>query len=181
MASTAQNSSGVKFVGLREKASPQKGFSYDRPNSYFTTQFNRTAQDQMMQSDLEIDVPKTGGTISFLNYPLNQRVEKAFQYISVLKDNWDSYGAAAPTSDVIESAKRASSFFPSHLQPEIQPEADGSIGLYWDQDMFSYAIQILSNNSFEWFIEPKDGEKMVGKKAPLDVVLNSFLSTFFSK
>lgn len=84
---------------------------------------------------------------NIVNFPLNERLELGFRDIEILPDDWDTYGSPAPTKATVDLAKRVCSLFPSQFQPEILPERDGSVGLYFLIDEVEFAIFANANGT----------------------------------
>lgn len=61
-----------------------------------------------------------------------KRWEAALSHIEILTDNWDSYGAKVINKEAIKLVKTILNHLPENLIPEIGPNQDGSISLYWD-------------------------------------------------
>lgn len=165
------------YTGLRKTSEPPAVVSYLRPTIFFKLRASCTTQSEPgdFQSSF---VDRTGGNIQCLVHPLNERLKQAFDYIGMLSDNWDSYGAFAPKEHVISTTKCVAAFFPTYLQPEVQPETDGAIGLYWDNEKFSYGMRIIDTDRFEWFFEPRDGDKIYGHgPASIEDVAHALLKT----
>jgi len=98
----------------------------------------------------------TGEELS--TFPLNKRIELGFSEMSLLKNDWDTYSAIAPSKSAIDVAKELCSLFPPRIQPEIYPENDGSVGLYWDFESI-LCMKLKSNDDFVWFIEDANGNQ----------------------
>lgn len=62
-----------------------------------------------------------------MKYNLNPRLTEAFKFIRMLANNWDSYGALAPTEQVIKLTEDTCRFYIEHEQPGVQPLPSGEI------------------------------------------------------
>jgi hypothetical protein len=91
-------------------------------------------------------------------HPLNNRLELGFRDIEILPNDWDSYGSPAPTRETVALAKSICREFPTDMQPDINPEKDGSVGLYWDLEDESLWVKIRSDrqDNPEWGIDQTD-------------------------
>ncbi len=76
---------------------------------------------------------------------ISQRLRLGLADIRKLKNDWDTYGAKAPTEDTINKAYEVLDVIPFLKAPEILPEKDGSIGLYWDEPSITRVIKINSS------------------------------------
>ena len=94
---------------------------------------------------------------------LNRRVqriadmEQKLQRFSELPENWNSYGASAPTSAVIEEARKIlTAVIDLGLsEPWVAPGGDGSIGLQWETDKAFLYIDIVPGEATTYFHSPK--------------------------
>ena len=125
---------------------------------------------------------ETGNEYS--SYFLKEKLELGFEDIELLNDDWDSYGALAPKEETVQIAKEVCSKFPIYAQPDIFPENDGSIGLYWDlQD--ENCLKIYSEDNFEFHIANSDGELLIGpinnESYPLDIFVSSLKNYMIEK
>lgn len=99
------------------------------------------------------------------SYSLGARLVQALSELERLQDDWDTYNAVAPTSKNIELAERICSLFPRKLQPEISPEVDGSIGLYWDLDfIYNINVNAAEYENPKFSIETYDGFILVDEE-----------------
>lgn len=133
----------VEYFGIYDRDQEPRSTTYVRPEETFAFLINRTAQDESFTQGEHF---RTGIGISIVKNPLNQRLELGFLDIEKLEDDWDTYGGKAPSSETIKLAKSICEFFPSRFQPEIIPESDGSVSLYWDFDV-TFCIRVNSSNS----------------------------------
>lgn len=73
------------------------------------------------------------------------RNKKAINHISLLYDNWDSYGAKAPSKEDIELCTQCIAKLAEAKQPYISPDTDGSISLFWEMKSFVGQVIIFEN------------------------------------
>lgn len=123
-----------KFKGFANLAEKQESVSYQRPENYFFIARQRTADNRTGEDKASLLSKLSETASNIINFPLNQRLELGFRDIQILPNDWDTYGSPAPTQETIDLAKQICSLFPSQFQPEIMPEKDGSIGLYWEKE-----------------------------------------------
>ena len=61
------------------------------------------------------------------------RFIKAIDDLFKLEDDWDTYGAPAPTRKIILTTIGIGQLLSSSIEyPEIQPEVDGTVSLYFE-------------------------------------------------
>ena len=75
-----------------------------------------------------------------------------------LQDDWDSCGSKAPTTRTIEIVRSIILKNKSELLPEIYPEQDGSIGLYWETFGGDTYIVYISDKAFPLGTAIKENE-----------------------
>lgn len=108
------------------------------------------------------------------NYELGARLVQAFSDLEKLEDDWNTYGAPAPSSETIELARRICSIFPRKLQPEISPEVDGSISLCWNLDLV-YVLTLKHGSVPIFGIETTGGYILYDEaNLDMDVELSEF-------
>ena len=75
-------------------------------------------------------------------------VEQLTALIS-LSDDWDSYGAMAPSLEAIHTATKVISriITDDMVVPAVVPGADGSIQLEWHVNGIDLEVEVLSDNS----------------------------------
>ncbi|MBP9837397.1 MAG: hypothetical protein KBC84_01655 [Proteobacteria bacterium] len=154
------------YKGIRDKGE-KRGFVgyYKLQDTYQRRRTNVTSNC----IDYRILYDQTAQNIT--EFPLNERLKLAFSDVRKLKDDWDSYGAIAPESKTILLAEQVCEKFEPNIQPEISPEHDGSIGLYWDFDSI-YCIKVKDQKEvlFNWFVESSDGNICEGEPLSLEEV-----------
>jgi hypothetical protein len=83
--------------------------------------------------------------------------DPALDDIAALKDNWDGYGALAPTR---ESCSYARSFLANATDgipiPEVNPTSNGTINLEWKSDSGTAFFEI-GKTRYSGHIEPRRG------------------------
>lgn len=150
----------AQFIGIADTNEKPKPVGFRRlEETFYDPYLNGTGKvvDYSTQSE------STGQDAS--SYELGARLVQAFSDMEKLEDDWNTYGAPAPSSENIELARRICSLFPRKLQPEISPEVDGSIGLYWDLDLI-YSININKPDCAQpkFTIETYEGEIVVDEE-----------------
>lgn len=76
---------------------------------------------------------------------ISQKLRLGLADMKKLKNDWDTYGAKAPSEETINKAYAVLDVIPFLKAPEIFPEKDGSIGLYWDEPTITRIITINSS------------------------------------
>lgn len=150
----------AQFIGIANTNEKPKPVGFRRlAETFYDPYLNGTGElfDDSSKSEA------TGQDAS--NYELGARLVQAFSDMEKLEDDWNTYGAPAPSNENIELARRICSLFPRKLQPEISPEVDGSIGLYWDLDLiYSIIINKSDCDCPKFTIETYDGEILVDEE-----------------
>ncbi|MDE2837604.1 MAG: hypothetical protein OXL97_08885 [Chloroflexota bacterium] len=84
---------------------------------------------------------------------------RQLQEFSVLPENWNSYGASAPTSEVIGEARRILTAVINLGLPEpwTAPGGDGGIGIQWETDRVELYIDIVPGEATTYVLTPKTG------------------------
>ena len=80
-------------------------------------------------------------------YAIQHTVDKLNE-LSSLKDNWDSYGALAPSKQALIGTMQLINdlFTGSTPSPDVFPVANGSIQLEWSMHNMDIEIEIVKNN-----------------------------------
>ena len=150
----------AQFIGIVDVNEKPKPVGFRRlEETFYSPYLNGTDSG----SGYSFQIKTTGQDTS--NYELGARLVQAFSDLEKLEDDWNTYGAPAPTGENIKLARRICSIFPRKLQPEISPEVDGSIGLYWDLD-FIYNINVNAKEIErpKFTIETYDGQIIVDEE-----------------
>lgn len=92
---------------------------------------------------------------------INEKLKLGLVDMGKLKNDWDTYGAKAPSLETINKAYEILNSIPFLISPEIFPERDGSIGLYWDEPSITRVVKIHSATfpMVQYLEEDDDSEK----------------------
>lgn len=72
-----------------------------------------------------------------------KNLELAFRDVERLRDDWDTYGAKAPNALTIKAAKDLCDILPDDAFPEITPNTDGSISIYYSAPNQTFIVNNL--------------------------------------
>lgn len=145
----------MRISGLNQPNENAKPVRYIRPGS----------------ASKEPQIAKEYGTgADLIQYSLGLRLELGLRDISKLSDDWDTYGAKAPTKETIELAKQVCLNFPEETQPEIEPCVDGSIALHWP-NKYSICLMVRTgDNPVRWYMEDPEGNRFATPHHDLEQV-----------
>lgn len=123
-------------------------------NTKPTVSFKKTTGVEAVKDEKPyfLNVSRTGA--------ISQRLRLGLADMRKLKNDWDTYGAKAPSAETINKAHEVLDIIPFLKAPEILPEKDGSIGLYWDEATVTRVIKINSATfPIVQYIEEKEEEE----------------------
>lgn len=170
----SENTSG--FYGMFSKNSVPSPVGYFRPKESYSITSNRTAPN--IKAKKVVSRGDQTGDYR-IDFPLNERLALAYSAMEGLLDNWDSYEAKAPSEETLTLAKKISSLFNRKIQPEVRPETDGSIGLYWEfGDTFCLYVDASRQKDAEWYVETVKEEVIEGDPMGLHVIAKTFRNHF---
>ena len=175
----------AKFVGMVPRdRQPQPIFFRRLSHTYYDPSFKGTGKGFEFDHSYE----STGRSSS--TFGLGARLVQALRDLENLEADWDTYGADAPKFENIQIAERVCQYFPRKLQPEIAPEPDGTIGLYWDLDyIYNLNVDHTREGNPKFSFETYDGtvlldEEMITTNLGIDelaVAIRSYLQREMTK
>jgi hypothetical protein len=91
--------------------------------------------------------------IKFLPDSVLPLIEELYS-LSELRDGWDGPGSLAPSSEVIDSARRFLMLLPAHVTlPDVTVSGDGEVGLYWKSDGVYIDVGFPSAGRISYYAE----------------------------
>lgn len=95
--------------------------------------------------------------------PACRHVYHKLQEFSHLSDNWDSYGALAPTSEAMLSALQLTHtiFTKETPLPDVFPVPNGSVQIEWSLAGLEMEIEVVSQDKFILYFENFETDELI--------------------
>lgn len=95
--------------------------------------------------------------------PACRHVYNKLQEFSHLPDNWDSYGALAPTSEAMLSALQLTYtiFTKETPLPDVFPVPNGSVQIEWSLAGLEMEIEVVSQDKFILYFENFETDELI--------------------
>ncbi|MCM2353978.1 MAG: hypothetical protein NDI63_10225 [Pseudobdellovibrio sp.] len=143
----------MTYVGLVSKDQNKSSLQYLRLNAEPTEDY--TTLPSVGESFFYLDL-KADNTANCLSvHPLNQRITLGLKEMEKLDNGWDTYQALKINPSSIDLSREFIQRFEERKQPEIAPNADGSVILLWKTLTKKITLYMVSGNeeALEWSIK----------------------------
>ena len=134
----------VRNWNLKTRGKPQSRFhqTLDRADKVQNARTGEASEENVILIE-----PAQTSDIASGGHELNSRLREGFEDMTYLEKGWNGYSAPAPSEITLSRSKELASFFPSELQPEIQPETDGTVGMYWETTVGVFCVKVSEKDT----------------------------------